>query len=209
METSIYSSNMIWTLLLGVPGIIVATTVHEFVRAALSTAFGDNYPKSQGKLTLNPFKHFEPIGFLMMFYSGGFGWGKPVETSALYYKNRKRDTLLVAILPSVVNLVLGILFMMLPGIANIEHAAALQLVYYLCYYNIALAIYNLLPVAPMDCTKVLAVLMPATQYFRYMQNEKLIQMIFLLLIFFGLVTGFMNSIIYGVISALMGVMGIL
>ena len=209
METSVFSNNMIWTLVLGIPGIIVATTIHEFVRAALSAAFGDNYPKSQGRLTLNPFKHFEPIGFLMMFYSGGFGWGKPVETSALYYKNRKRDTLLVAILPSVGNLVLGILFMMLPGIIHINHAAGLQLVYYLSYYNIALAIYNLLPVAPMDCVKVLAVLMPANQYFRYMQNEKLIQMIFLLLIFFGLVTGFMNSIIYGVISGIMGIMGIL
>ncbi len=209
METSVFSTNMVWMLVLGIPGIIVATTIHEFVRAALSTAFGDNYPKSQGRLTLNPFKHFEPIGFLMMFYSGGFGWGKPVETSALYYKNRKRDTLLVAILPSVANLVLGILFMLLPGIFHIDHAAGLQLVYYLSYYNIALAIYNLLPVAPMDCVKVLAVLMPANQYFRYMQNEKLIQMIFLLLIFFGLVTGFMNSIIYGVISVPMGIIGIL
>lgn len=209
METSIFSSNMIWTLVLGIPGIIVATTVHEFVRAALSTAFGDNYPKSQGRLTLNPVKHFEPIGFLMLFYSGGFGWGKPVETSALYYKNRKKETLLVAILPSVVNLVLGILFLILPGMLQMHHAAGLQLVYYLSYYNIALAIYNVLPVAPMDCVKVLAVLMPANQYFRYMQHEKLIQMIFLLLIFFGLVTGIMNSIIYGVISVIMGILGIL
>ena len=74
-------------ILLGIPGILVATTVHEFVRALTSTVLGDTYPKSQGQVTLNPVKHFEPIGFLMMLYSGGFGWGKPVETSALYYKN--------------------------------------------------------------------------------------------------------------------------
>ena len=98
-------------ILLGIPGILVATTVHEFVRALASTVLGDNYPKSQGQVTLNPVKHFEPIGFLMMLYSGGFGWGKPVETSALYYKNRKRDTLLVAILPTVVNLILGLVFL--------------------------------------------------------------------------------------------------
>ena len=78
-------------ILLGIPGILVATTVHEFVRALTSTVLGDTYPKSQGQVTLNPVKHFEPIGFLMMLYSGGFGWGKPVETSALYYKNRKRQ----------------------------------------------------------------------------------------------------------------------
>ena len=98
-------------ILLGIPGILVATTVHEFVRALTSTVLGDTYPKSQGQVTLNPVKHFEPIGFLMMLYSGGFGWGKPVETSALYYKNRKRDTLLVAILPTVVNLILGLVFL--------------------------------------------------------------------------------------------------
>ena len=61
-------------ILLGIPGILVATTVHEFVRALTSTVLGDNYPKSQGQVTLNPVKHFEPIGFLMMLYSGGFGW---------------------------------------------------------------------------------------------------------------------------------------
>ena len=82
-------TNTLLLMAIGIPGILVATTIHEFTRALLSTIFGDNYPKSQKRLTLNPIRHFEPIGFLMMFYSGGFGWGKPVETSALYYKNRK------------------------------------------------------------------------------------------------------------------------
>lgn len=166
-------------MLLGIPGILVATTVHEFVRALTSTILGDNYPKSQGKVTLNPVKHFEPIGFLMMFYSGGFGWGKPVETSALYYKNRKRDTLLVAILPTVVNLVLGIIFLFAYQrvAASGGSFIATTLLNYMCYYNVGLAVYNILPVAPMDCVKVLAVVMPANQYFKYMQNEKLIQML--------------------------------
>ena len=191
-------TDTLLVMLLGIPGIIVATTVHEFTRALLSTIFGDNYPKSKGRVTLNPVKHFEPIGFLMMFYSGGFGWGKPVETSALYYKNRKRDTLLVAILPSVVNLILGILFLSVYMRTGGSHHL-LVLFNYMAYYNVGLAVYNLLPVAPMDCVKVLAVLMPANQYFRYMQNEKLIQMIFLFLLFFGLITGFMDGIIYGVL----------
>lgn len=204
-------NNTLLVLLLGIPGILVATTVHEFTRALLSTVFGDNYPKSQGKLTLNPVKHFEPIGFLMMFYSGGFGWGKPVETSALYYKNRKRDTLLVAILPSVVNLVLGIVFL---GVyQSLKRSGGsyylVALLNYMAYYNVGLAVYNILPVAPMDCVKVLSVVMPANQYFRYMQNEKLIQMIFLFLLFFGLITGFMDSIIYGIMSLFGGTFGLI
>lgn len=201
MNSYVYSSNTLLLLLLSIPGIIAATTLHEFTRAALSTALGDNYPKSQGRLSLNPVKHFEPIGFLMMFYSGGFGWSKPVETSALYYKNRKRDTLLVAVLPSVINLVLGIIFLgFYSAVERTGNVYVTTLLYYLCYYNVGLAVYNVLPVAPMDCVKVLAVLMPANQYFKYMQNEKLIQMIFLFLLFFGLITGFMDTLIYGVIG---------
>lgn len=202
-----YSMNHLWMVLLGLPGIIVATTVHEFTRAAVSAALGDTYPKSQGKLTLNPIKHFEPIGFLLMLYTGGFGWGKPVETSGLYYKNRKRDTLLTAILPSVVNLVLGIIFL---GVSHAlsGNAYVTQLFHYLCYYNVGIAVYNVLPVVPMDCVKVLSVLMPANQYFKYMQHEKLIQMIFLILLFLGQITGFMNMITAGVIALFGGLFGV-
>ena len=84
------SANYFMMLLVSIPAIFIATTAHEFTRAAVSSALGDNYPKSQGRLTLNPFKHFEPIGFLLLLYSGGFGWGRPVDTSALYYKQKTR-----------------------------------------------------------------------------------------------------------------------
>ncbi len=202
-------TNTLLLMAIGIPGILVATTVHEFTRALLSTIFGDNCPKSQKRLTLNPIRHFEPIGFLMMFYSGGFGWGKPVETSALYYKNRKTQTLLVAILPSVVNLVLGIVFMgvyvMLRN--NGGNAYLVALLNYLAYYNVGLALYNCLPVAPMDCVKVLAVMLPANQYFKLMQNEKMIQMIFLFMLFFGLITGWMDTLIYGMLNLFGNILG--
>lgn len=202
-------NTSLWVILLGVPGILVATTLHEFIRALVSTLLGDDYPKNQGRLTLNPIQHFEPIGFLMMLYSGGFGWGKPVETSALYYKNRKRDTLLVAILPTVANLILGLVFLFVYLVFSQKGSALGTLCYYIAYYNVALAVYQVLPVAPMDCTKVLGVLLPANQYFKYMQNEKLIQMLFLFLLFFGLVTGFMDKIIYGILSLFVGIFGLL
>lgn len=203
------SANYFMMLLVSIPAIFIATTAHEFTRAAVSSALGDNYPKSQGRLTLNPFKHFEPIGFLLLLYSGGFGWGRPVDTSVLYYKNRKRDTLLTAILPSVVNLALGVIFLWLylwvyaeMGLGAYSFAAIFLNTLY--RYNFGLAVYNLLPVAPMDCVKVLSVLMPANTYFRYMQNEKLIQVAFLMLMFFGLITGIMNTIIHSVIGLFSG-----
>ena len=131
------------------------------------------------------------------------------ETSALYYKNRKRDTLLVAILPSVVNLVMAIVFM---GIyvmlrKNGGNPYLITLLNYMAYYNAGLALYNCLPVAPMDCVKVLAVVMPTNQYFKFMQNEKMIQMIFLFLLFFGLITGWMDTLIYGVLNLFGNLLG--
>lgn len=194
--------NYFWIFLVSIPGIIFATTIHEFTRAAVSTALGDTLPKNKGRLTLNPLKHFEPIGFLIMFYSSGFGWGRPVETSALYYKNRKRDTLLVAILPSAVNLFFGIIFLVIYSKVNFANAYLTMIFSYLCYYNVGLAIYNVLPVCPMDCVKVLSVTLPANKYFQYLQYEKMVQMFFLFLLFFGLITGVFNYIIQFVINIL-------
>ena len=195
------TQNYLLLFLYSVPGMLVATTMHEFTRAAVSTAFGDNYPKSEGRLTLNPFKHFEPIGFLLLFYTQGFGWGKPVETSALYYKNRKRDALLVAVLPSVVNLIFGVVFLALWAKLPVQQSVGMIL-YYGCVYNVGLAVYNILPVSPMDCVKVLSNTLPANKYFSYMQYEKMIQMIFLFLLFFGFFGGVFNGITMTVIQVL-------
>lgn len=183
----------IMIFLMSFPGLLVATTVHEFTRALVSHKLGDTLPKSQGRLTLNPIKHFEPIGFLLLFYSGGFGWGKPVETNSIRYKNRKRDVLLVAILPSVANLLVAFLmagiFEVLPVTTNALVKAFLS---YTARYNVGLAVYNILPVSPMDCTKVLSVTLPSNQYFKYLQNEKIIQMLFLFFLFFGMFQGIFN-----------------
>lgn len=202
-EKENYMNNYFLLFLCSIPGLLIATTMHEFTRAAASTAFGDEFPKNSGRLTLNPIKHFEPIGFLLLFYSGGFGWGKPVETSGLYYKNRKRDTLLVAILPSVINLLLGMVFLGLyVNIGTMMHPYVSLILYYVCYYNVGIAVYNILPVAPMDCVKVLSVLLPANKYYTYLQYEKMIQVIFLFLLFLGFFTGIFQAIITGVIQVL-------
>ena len=97
--------NSFLFILFALIAIIIATTVHEFTRALTSTILGDTLPKQKGRLTLNPIKHFEPIGFILMLATGGFGWGKPVDTTSLYYKNRKRDTLLTAIMPDIANII--------------------------------------------------------------------------------------------------------
>ena len=84
--------NTLLALVIQIPCVIFATTLHEFSRAVVSTVLGDKKPKNGGRLTINPAKHFAPVGFILAWITG-FGWGKPVETSSIFYKNRK-ETLL-------------------------------------------------------------------------------------------------------------------
>ncbi|MCI1959005.1 MAG: site-2 protease family protein [Clostridia bacterium] len=191
--------NSLFTLLLQIPAVIFATTLHEFSRAVVSTILGDKKPKNDGKLTINPVKHFEPIGFILMWLTG-FGWGKPVETSPMFYKNRKHGVLITAIMPSVINIVFaaifGIVFAFV-GAKNMSvyiqagnaasvsqlHLAIYILLYDLIEFNVSIAVYNIVPVSPMDGLKVLSAILPANKYFSYIQYEKIIQVIFLLLLF--------------------------
>ncbi len=192
-------------LLLGIPGILVATTIHEFTRALVSTMLGDKLPKEKGRLTLNPVKHFEPIGFILM-YATGFGWGKPVETSALYYKNRQRDVLLTAVMPTAANLICAVLFAVLYRLVGRQNQIVALLLSNVIHYNITLAAYNIVPVTPMDGLKVMNSLLPANTYFKYIQYEKVVQMLFLFLLFmgttdivFGPLIGLLEGIIYHII----------
>ena len=192
-------------LLMSAIAVLVATTVHGYTMALVSTLLGDPLPKQNKRLTLNPIAHFEPIGFILMMYTNGFGWGKPLETSGLYYENRKKGVLLTAILPSVVNLILGFLFFVLFHVFS--NGTSLISLFFMVgmRYNIMLAIFNLVPIPPMDCVKVLSVILPANQYFKYMQYEKIIQVIFILLLFMG----FFGKLFNGLYEIIIGVFGML
>ena len=184
MSSPIISVLMI---VLQIPAVIFVTSLHEFSRAAVSTALGDHKPKNEGRLTLNPAKHFEPIGFILM-WATGFGWGKPVETSPMFYKNRKRDTIVFAFIASILYGVVS----SGTGMGSVIIAVFLLAVK---RYSVSIAVYNVLPVAPMDCVKVLSCILPANTYFGYMQYEKIIQMVFLLVLFMGYIGDFINPII--------------
>ena len=186
-------------LALQIPAVIFATTLHEFSRAAVSTILGDKKPKNEGRLTLNPIKHFEPVGFILM-WATGFGWCKPVETSPMFYKKRKRDTLITAIAPTVINLIAALVSSVIYSLAPLDEMGIVGiLLSYLLVsikqFNIYIAVYNIVPVSPMDCVKVLSCVLPANSYFKYIQYEKIIQMVFLLLLFMGYTDFIINPIV--------------
>ena len=114
--------------ILAIPGIFLAITIHEYFKALMSHRLGDPHPKLKGRLHLNPKRHFEPIGFLLMLLFG-YGWGLPVETTSTYYKDRKIGTLTAYVTPCLVNLLVACaFFMLLLGVRQLslteEHALA-------------------------------------------------------------------------------------
>lgn len=187
MKSPIYNIGLTTYLYFFIAGIIIFT-VQGFAKALISSKLGDPLPKRDGRLTLNPFKHIEPIGmFLMIVY--GFGWGKPVETASIYYANRKTGTLLTYTAPSLIYLLIG--FLISPflnynigGIANIPYLS--EFLFVLAFSAIRNAIFNLIPVYPLDGAKILSVLRNPNAAIMQIRTEKIIQLILVFLVFGGL-----------------------
>ncbi len=186
-------------LILKIPAILIATTIHEFARAVVSTILGDKKPAKDGRLFPNPIKSFEPIGFILAFATG-CGWGKPVDTSALYYKNRKLGIVLTAVIPSLVNIAIAFVAMIFYRISFTTNYYVSMLFYYIIYHNVALAVCNIMPVKPLDGEKILSCILKPNNYFKYMQYEKIVEVIFLFLLFMGYADRVFNPIISGIMT---------
>jgi Zn-dependent protease len=175
-------------LLYLLPGAFLAPVIHEWVKAFTSHIQGDPTPRNHGLVTFNPFKFFEPVGFMIMLYSGGFGWGQPVPTASLHYKNRRKGTLITYITPSAVNLLIGIISVaVLSLIDNGSVGAHLWILYNFAKCNILLALFNLLPVHPLDMSKILHLFVRPDTLVKLNHYEKPMQIILILALVFGLV----------------------
>ena len=150
-------TETIITKLLTLPGIILGLSLHEFAHAWMSDRLGDPTPRRQGRLTVNPLAHIDPIGFVALLLVG-FGWGKPVMIDSGYYKNRRRDEFLVAIAGVTMNLIVAVILSFpAKALLNMYYStgsALVENIFYIVYYavsiNICLMVFNLIPCPPLD-----------------------------------------------------------
>jgi Zn-dependent protease len=144
-----------------VVAIVVAITVHEFSHAAVATLQGDTTPRSQGRLTLNPVSHLDPLGSLALILAG-FGWGKPVQFSPFQLRNRRAGAALVGLAGPASNFVLALLSAVALRFAleGSPNDFALSLLGRLVTLNVVLGVFNLLPIPPLDGSRLLSIVLP-------------------------------------------------
>ena len=188
-----YSNPIDWLMekLLILPGIIIGLSFHEFGHAIVSTKLGDPTPKSQGRVTLNPLAHVDPVGMVCLIFCG-FGWGIPVQINPAYYKNRRQGEIMVGFAGVVMNLILALTFSLLIGVLNIIvpgfktdlsgdfFSTLFNILYFTVYINVVLMIFNLLPVPPLDGFGIVTNLFHLEKYSWY---EKYYQYGYFILIF--------------------------
>lgn len=183
--------------------VIITLSIHEYCHGYVAYKLGDSTAKSLGRLTLNPIRHLDPLGALCMLFFH-FGWAKPVPINPRYFKNPKRDFAITAIAGPVSNLIVALFsafvyvasFKLLSGIQyqstfTLSLAQnALSFLYIFHIVNIGLAIFNLIPVPPLDGSRLLNVILPQRVYFKIMEYE---QTIYFILIGWLLLGGYASS----------------
>lgn len=195
------SSSGFINKLLFLPGIIIGITFHEAAHGYVSHWLGDPTPKNQGRLSLNPLAHIDPMGFIALLLVG-FGWGKPVMIDPRYYKNPKRDELLVSLAGVTTNLIIAILFAVIQ-ILLIDTGAAYSMgsswnvvnliIQYIVFVNLVLMCFNLLPIPPLDGFSVITQLFDLRRYDWYYKLYNNGFFILMALVFIGALDGFLDK----------------
>ena len=196
-------------LLLSAPGVLIAITFHEFAHGYAAYKLGDNTAKNQGRLSLNPLDHLDPVGTLMLLVAG-FGWGKPVEVNPRNYTRKmsmEKGQAIVSFAGPLMNFILAIVFTLIycaiykfAGISFMTSTVGgiiMLLISSTISINIGLGVFNLIPLPPLDGSKIIMPFLPykAKQFF--INNEQIFYIVFILL----WITGFAGTIITPAISA--------
>ena len=156
-----FADPMDWLMseLMMLPGIIIGLAFHEFAHAKVAYKLGDPTPKMQGRVTINPLAHIDPVGLAALLFVG-FGWGVPVQINPSNFRHRRRDELMVALAGVTMNLIIAIVFAIIAKVLYMTAGAVFLssgvgsilwfMIMYVIKINLVLMIFNLIPCPPLD-----------------------------------------------------------
>ena len=174
--------NFIVQLIIQLPILLISLTIHEFSHGYVAYILGDDTAKRAGRLTLNPISHIDPIGLIMLFIAR-IGWAKPVPINPYNFQNYKRDTALTAAAGPAANFILAILLSVVFNLIKklnpeIMYAAGgftqfwIGMLLYAVLINLALGLFNLIPIPPMDGSKILGGFLSDEAYYKFTAQER-------------------------------------
>ncbi len=182
--------NMLYTL----PGILLALSVHEYAHGYVSYRLGDPTAKGMGRLSLNPFRHLDPFGFLSMLLFG-FGWARPVVVDSRFLKKPRRDTALISLAGPLSNFLLAFVLYVLLAFFVVWIPSFLQqpltygvyrVLLQAVYLNVSLCVFNLIPCPPLDGSKILYSFLPSRIVWKIAPYERYFPLILLALLYFDI-----------------------
>ena len=165
----------ILAIIAGIPGLLIALVIHEYAHAQVADWMGDDTPRMMGRLTLNPVAHIDPVG-LMMLLVARFGWAKPVMINPGNFRNWRKGEICVALAGPVSNLITGFIALVVQLIfakLNLFTSTALPMVLQLIVlYNVNFAIFNMIPLPPLDGSRVLMCFLPTSWNYKLASLER-------------------------------------
>ena len=200
------------SLLLTFPGVLIALTFHEFAHAYVADKLGDDTPRSQGRLNLNPFSHLDPFGFIMLLFAH-IGWGKPVEINPRNFNSKysvSAGEAIVAVAGPVMNFLLAIVFGLIycglikfaPRVLFLLNGTFDTILLYAIIVNVGLGVFNLIPLPPLDGSKVLMHFLPYNAKRWFEERTQLFYIIFLVIWITPLAGSITSPIINGIVKGI-------
>lgn len=194
----ITNPGALFSLLASIPGVLIAITFHEYAHGLAAYKLGDNTAKDEGRLSLNPLAHLDPIGTLMLVFAG-FGWGKPVHVDPRNYTRKismEKGEAIVSLAGPLMNIILAFIFTLIycaiykfagAGFLHSTMGSVLMLmIFYTISINVGLGVFNLIPLPPLDGSKII---MPFLSYKAkewFVNNEQIFYLVFVVLWITGL-----------------------